>query len=75
VKFKKFPMASEMFSEIRGKSETEGNASLPQGGWTPLSERFQVPENIGNQFHSSGQQHTMLLLAWLPAKLWLVVKI
>ena len=25
------------FSEIEGKFETRGNASLPQGGWTPLS--------------------------------------
>ena len=28
-------MESEIFSEIEEKSETEGNASLPQGGWTP----------------------------------------
>jgi len=27
----------EFFSEIWGKSETVGNPSLPQRGWTPLS--------------------------------------
>jgi len=36
VKFGKFPTESEKFSEIGRKSETGGNASLPQGGWTPL---------------------------------------
>ena len=36
VKLGKFSMESEKFSEIGGKSETEGNSSLPQGGWTPL---------------------------------------
>ena len=31
-------MESQKFSEIeRGKSETEGNASLRQGGLTPLA--------------------------------------
>jgi len=29
-------MESENFFGNRGKSETGGNASLPQGGWTPL---------------------------------------
>ena len=39
VKFGKFSMESENVvgnMGEKGKSETEGNASLPQGGWTPL---------------------------------------
>ena len=35
VKFEKFPRSANNFSEI-GESETEGNASLPQWGWTAL---------------------------------------
>ena len=37
VKFRKFSAESENFSKIGGKSETGGNASWPQGEWTPLS--------------------------------------
>jgi len=38
VKLWKFSTESERFyGNTRGKSETEENASLPQGGWTPLS--------------------------------------
>ena len=37
VNLEKFPMSSEKFSEIGWKSETEGNASLLQGGLTPLT--------------------------------------
>jgi len=36
VKLGKFSMKSGNFFGNRGKSETGGNASLPQGGWTPL---------------------------------------
>src|SRR6218665_2959614 len=36
VTFGKFSTESEIFSETGRKSETEGNASLPLGGWTPL---------------------------------------
>ena len=32
VKLGKFSTESEIFSETEGKSETEGNASLPQVG-------------------------------------------
>jgi len=28
--------SQKFFQKQRKKSETEGNASLPQGGWTPL---------------------------------------
>jgi len=35
VKLEKCTTESELFFENRGKSETGGNASLPQG-WTPL---------------------------------------
>jgi len=41
VKLKKFSAESEKFLGNRGESETEGeNASLPQGGWTPLPFTF-----------------------------------
>jgi len=36
LKLVKFSSESETFFGNRGKSETEGNASLPQRGWTPL---------------------------------------
>jgi len=39
VKLEKFSTEPENFSEIEWKSETEGNASLPQGRWTPLLRR------------------------------------
>ena len=38
-KIVKFSSESEHFSKIGGKSETGGNASWSQGGWTPLSRR------------------------------------
>jgi len=41
VKLGKFSAESEKFVGNRKKSETEGNASLPQGGWTPLNELIQ----------------------------------
>jgi len=37
VKLGKFPTNMRNFWEKGRKSETGGNASLPQGGWTPLS--------------------------------------
>jgi len=36
VKMQIFPTECENLSEIGAKSETEVNASLPLGGWTPL---------------------------------------
>jgi len=41
VYMQKISTESEKCSEIGRKSETEGNASLPLGGWTPLK-----PDNI-----------------------------
>jgi len=42
VKVGKFSTESDKFSEIGG-SETGGNASLPQGGWTPLLNAVLLP--------------------------------
>src|SRR6218665_3965416 len=36
VKFVKFSRKSEIFSKIGGNLKQGGNASWPQGGWTPL---------------------------------------
>jgi len=38
-KLGKFSRTQKFFLEIRGKSKTGGNASLPQRGWTPLALR------------------------------------
>ena len=41
VKFEKFSTESDIFSEIEGESETEGNASLSQRGMdAPVSKHI-----------------------------------
>jgi len=54
VKFLKFSESQKIF-ENRGKSETGGNASWPQGGWTPLA------SNITSSAATPGILHLSLL--------------
>ena len=49
----KISTESENFSKIGGKSETGGNASWPQGGWTPLLDKG-LPVQLKNEIRDLG---------------------
>ena len=65
-----FPRSPKNLTEIVGKSETEGNATLPQRGWTPLSNVYvEIPfvslKSLNSRNTSSRKGHV--------TPLWFVV--
>src|SRR6218665_2077145 len=62
------PRNQKICSEIGGKSETEGgNASLPQGGWTPLSSKISHVSPVSD---SRGEANPDMTLIQFGYRLW-----
>jgi len=61
VTFQKFHRKSKKISKTGGKSETGGNASWPQGGWTPLAFGSQMTRPCAKQ----ASPRYITLINWL----------
>src|SRR6218665_2991227 len=66
------PRNQKICSEIGGKSETEGgNASLPQGGWTPLSSKISHVSPVSDSRGEANPDMTLIQFGyrfWSPSK-------
>src|SRR6218665_2078149 len=66
------PRNQKICSEIGGKSETEGgNASLPQGGWTPLSSKISHVSPVSDSRGEANPDMTLIQFGyrlWAPSK-------